>query len=236
MSTISYICLTQTQRVWMQSLVWNTWFLSPYSSRLCDSWRQAAHYIKPPSDPALMNARWLQQQWQMQGGRPAVLISVCAVRQVIRKVRERAVMVRRGVWLWVACTLLLHGQAATLFSAHSCFNTEASPHWFIQLPRARFLPPVWPQRESPYPEGTISGPSQPHGASHDNWMEFSSDLLSSDRKCLAQDMDKWEILAVYRWQASSVERLWLSHSDYTMITPNTSRQDLTVCAVHRRLF
>lgn len=138
--------------LWFQSLVWSTWFPSPYSSCLCDSWEEGHHYIRLPSKPTLMKASWLQHRWQMPGGQPVMLIFVYAILQVIikvrRKIRERVRGVRRWVrslrdslswlkasgWLSVVYVLLWHRQASMLISSHSCCYTrseEASPQWFM---------------------------------------------------------------------------------------------------------
>lgn len=189
--------------MWFQSLVWSTWFPSPYSSCQCDSWeRRAQHYIRLLSKPTLMKAGWLQHRWQMQGGQPVMLIFVYAIQQVIIKVTERSVIGwggdRRGVhsfgdsdsWLkgsgdfqWFTCCSYIDRQArSSLPTAVVILGPKRLRPSDSCPAKGEVLPPVWPQQESRFPERAISGPSWPHGASPDDWMTFCSHIISIHRK------------------------------------------------------
>lgn len=132
-----------------QSLVWSTWFPSPYSSCLCDSWEEGTPLHQTPIK-AHFNEGKLITALVTDAGWSASDANLCLCRpaghnQSERKISER---VRRGVqtlgdslswlkasgWLSVVYVLLLHRQASMLISPHSCCYTrteEASPQWFM---------------------------------------------------------------------------------------------------------
>lgn len=148
-----------------------------------------------------MKASWLQHRWQMQGGQPVMLIFVYAMQQVIIKLRKISDRVRRGLegrtefslvspdwrgagdFQWFTCCSYIDRQACSSLPTavvilgpkrlRSCDSCPA---------KGGVLPPVWPQRESRYPERAISGASWLHGASPDGRMAFCSHLISIHRK------------------------------------------------------
>lgn len=126
--------------MWFQSLVWSTWFPSPHSSCLCDSWGQGITLHQTPikahfNEGKLITAPVTDAGWSASDAdlclqhpaghnqsekKKGVDGGACRVWEIVRPLIEEVHM------------LLLHRQTSMLISHHSCcYTEETTPKWFM---------------------------------------------------------------------------------------------------------